>query len=61
MDKFGLSEYGYRKAQEAFNGLGTIGLIGLEARQFVEDLPLEVERKVFVLKHARPWIPCRDL
>jgi hypothetical protein len=60
-DKFGLSEYGYNKAQEAFYRLGTIGLIGLDARQFIEDLPLEVERKVFVLKHARPWIPATKM
>ena len=45
MDKFGLSEYGYNKAQEAFNGLGTIGLIGLDARQFVEDLPMPSSAK----------------
>jgi len=31
-------------------------LIGIESQQLTEDLPLEVERMVFVLKKARPWI-----
>jgi hypothetical protein len=61
MDQFGLSEYGFNGAREAFKKLGAIGLIGLDARRFVEDLPLGVERKVFVLKQARPWIPATKM
>ena len=61
IQQFGLSEYGYAKAKDVFNELGAIGLIGLDTRQFVEDLPLEVERKVFVLKQTRPWIPATKM
>lgn len=61
MEKFGLTEYGYAKAQEAFQEYGVVGLIGLDSRHFTEDFPNEVERKVFVLKQARPWIPATKM
>ena len=56
LKRFGLTEYGLSKSQSSFRKHGMAGLIGLNARQFVEDLPLEVERMVFVLKRARAWI-----
>jgi len=56
LKRLGLTEYGLSKSQSSFRKHGTAGLIGLNARQFVEDLPLEVERMVFVLKRARAWI-----
>lgn len=49
MDKFGLTEYGYAKSQEAFQVYGVVGLIGLDSKHFTEDFPNEVERMVFVL------------
>ncbi len=61
LERFGLTEYGYAKAQKAFQKWGVIGLVGLEARHFTEDFPHEVERKVFVLKQARPWIPATKM
>ncbi len=61
MDKFGLTEYGYAKSQEAFQVYGVVGLIGLDSKHFTEDFPNEVERMVFVLKQARPWIPATKM
>ena len=36
-------------------------MVGIESQQLTEDLPLEVERMVFVLKKARPWIPATKM
>lgn len=60
-EKFSLTEYGYAKSLEAFQLFGVIGLIGLDSKQFTEDFPIEVERMVFVLKQARPWIPATKM
>lgn len=57
IEKYGLTEYGYRKCLAAFNRSGVAGLIGLESGQLTEELSVEAERMVFVLKAARPWIP----
>ena len=45
----------------AFGSFGVAGLIGLGSKQLREDLPVEVERKVYVLKAARPWIPATKM
>jgi len=59
--KYGLTEYSYRKSLSAFKQYGTVGLIGLDSQQLTEELPLEVERMVFVLKKARSWIPATKM
>jgi len=61
IENYGLTEYAYRKSLSAFHQYGTAGLIGLDSQQLTEDLPLEVERMVFVLKKARPWIPATKM
>ena len=61
IQKYGLSEYEYRKNLSAFQRFGVAGLIGLDFRQLIEEIPLEVERMVFVLKNARPWIPATKM
>jgi hypothetical protein len=61
IQKYGLTEYTYRKSSLAFQQYGTAGLIGLDSHQVIEDLPVEVERMVFVLKKARPWIPATKM
>jgi len=61
MQHYGLTEYGYKKSLAAFKKYGTAGLIGLDSHQLTEDLPVEVERMIFVLKKARPWIPATKM
>jgi hypothetical protein len=61
IDQFALTEYAYRKSLAAFHRFGTAGLIGLDSKQLTEHLPIEVERKVFVLKKARAWIPATKM
>jgi len=61
IEEYGLTEYTYRKSFSAFHQYGTPGLIGLDSKQLTEDLPIEVERMVFVLKHARAWIPATKM
>lgn len=61
IDQYGLTEYAYRKSYSAFHQYGTAGLIGIDSKQLTEDLPIEVERMVFVLKKARPWIPATKM
>src|SRR5210317_1794061 len=61
IDKSGLTEYAYRKSYSAFHQYGIPGLIGIDSKQLTEDLPIEVERMVFVLKKARPWIPATKM
>ena len=61
IDNYGLTEYGYRKALAAFNTNGVAGLIGLDSERLTEQLPVELERMVFVLKQARPWIPATKM
>ena len=59
--KYGLTEYEFRKSLSAFKQRGTAGLIGLASKQLTEELAIEVERKVFVLKNARRWIPATKM
>ncbi|MBW2615651.1 MAG: transposase [Deltaproteobacteria bacterium] len=61
IEKYGLTEYWYRKCLAAFNRSGVAGLIGLESGQLTEELSVEAERMVFVLKAARPWIPATKM
>ena len=61
IERYGLSEYAYRKSLSAFQQHGVAGLIGLESVQLLEELPVEVERMVYVLKQARPWIPATKM
>ena len=61
IEKYNLTEYAYGKSFSAFHQYGTPGLIGLDSKQLTEVLPIEVERMVFVLKEARPWIPATKM
>ena len=61
LQHYGLTEYAYRKSLAAFQQHGVAGLIGLESVKLVEQLPVEAERMVFVLKQARPWIPATKM
>jgi hypothetical protein len=61
VEQYGLTDYAYRSAQAAFEQWGTAGLIGLGVKHLTEPLPAEVERQVFVLKAARPWIPATKM
>ncbi len=61
IQKYGLSEYEYRRNLVAFQRFGVAGLIGLNSKQLIEEIPLEVERMVFVLKKARSWIPATKM
>jgi len=58
---YGLSEYAYQKSREAFQRGGVAGLVGLDSKRLSEDMPLEVERKVVVLKHGRAGIPATKM
>lgn len=60
-DRFGLTEYDYRKSLAAFEVYGTAGLIGIDSQQLTEDLSVEIERMVYVLKKARRWIPATKM
>ena len=61
IDKYGLTDYAYRKSVSAFQQHGSAGLIGIDSQQLTEDLPIEVERMAFVLKKAKPWIPATKM
>ncbi len=61
IQKFGITEYEFRKSRLAFLKHGTAGLIGTDSKQLVEPFPTEAERMVFVLKNARPWIPATKM
>ncbi len=50
IEKYGLTDYGYRKALNAFTAGGVAGLIGLDSERLTEELSVEAERMVFVLK-----------
>jgi hypothetical protein len=58
---YGLTEYAWRKSLSAFRQYGVAGLIGLESKRIIEDLSVEAERMVFVLKKARPWLPATKM
>ncbi len=61
VDKYGLTEYAHRKALATFHQYGTAGLVGIDSSQVMEDMDVEVERMVFVLKQARSWIPATKM
>ncbi|MFQ5976289.1 MAG: transposase, partial [Candidatus Hydrothermarchaeales archaeon] len=61
IEKYGLTEYTYRKSFSAFQNYGTPGLIGINSQQLTEQLSVEVERMAFVLKKARAWIPATKM
>jgi hypothetical protein len=60
-EKYGLTEYAYRRSLSIFHKCGTAGLIGLDSNQLTETIPNEVERMVYVLKKARAWIPATKM
>ena len=60
-EKFGITEYQYRKALTAFRDGGTIKLIGIAYPQLTEPLDSVAERMVYVLKKARPSIPATKM
>ena len=59
--RYGLTEYEFRKSLSTFKRCGVAGLIGIDSKQLTEELPIEVERKIFVFKNARPWIPASKM
>ncbi len=61
LDKFGLTNYEYRKSLSAFKIYGVAGLIGINAQQLLEPFSLKSERMVFVLKKARPNLPATKM
>ncbi len=61
LQKYGLTEYAYQKKHAAFQKYGVAGLIGDDSKQLTEKLPAKIERMVFVLKKARPWIPATKM
>lgn len=61
IEKFGITDYGYRSSLTAFEKYGTAGLIGLESQRLTESISIEAERMVYVLKKARPWIPATKM
>ena len=60
-EKFGLSNYEFRKAKIAFNNHGVAGLIGININELIESFPLQTERMVFVLKMARKNFPATKM
>ena len=60
-EKFGITEYQYRKALAAFREGGVIRLIGNSFPKLTEALDLEAERMIYILKNARPWIPATKM
>ena len=61
LSKYGLTEYEYRKGLKAFQRVGVSGLIGLDVPHLMEELNVEIERMVFVLKKARSSIPATKM
>jgi len=59
--KYGLTEHEYRKALSEFGKYGVAGLIGIDSKQITEECSLEIERKIYVLKKARPQIPASKM
>lgn len=60
-EKFGITEYQYRKALSSFFNGGVAQLIGIAFPQFIEPFDLETERMVYVLKKARSSIPATKM
>ena len=61
IQSYGLTEYAYHKSHKAFQQYGVAGLIGIDSKQLTEEMSVDVERVVFVLKKARPWIPATKM
>ena len=61
LKQYEISEYEYKKSEIAFKKFGTYGLIALESKKLIEELPIEIERMVYVLKATRPWIPATKM
>jgi hypothetical protein len=61
LSKYGLTMYQFKKALSVFYSKGVTGLLGLRYEDVVEPFDLEVERVVYVLKNARPWIPATKM
>jgi hypothetical protein len=60
-EKFGITEYQYRKALATFRNGGVAKLIGIAYPRLTESLDLEAERMIYVLKKARPSIPATKM
>jgi len=60
-EKFGITEYQYRKALAAFREGGVAGLIVNSFPKLTEPFDLEAERMIYVLKAARPDIPATKM
>jgi hypothetical protein len=61
LEKYGLTEYGFRKSIVAFQRYGLAGLITLGFKQITEEFPIDIERMIVVLKHARCFIPATKM
>mgnify|MGYP006281078173 CR=1 FL=1 len=60
-EKYGLTEYHYRKALATFRNGGLAALIGNSFPKLTEPFDPEAERMTYVLKNARPWIPATKM
>jgi len=60
-EKFGITEYQYRKALAAFRKGGVTQLIGISFPRLTESFSLEAERMIYILKKARPSIPATKM
>lgn len=61
INKFGLTDYEYRKTSTEFKNYGTAGLIGSTVKKLTGDFAVENERMVIVLKKARPRWPATKM
>ena len=60
-EKFGITEYQYRKALASFRNGGVAKLIGIAYPRLTEPFDMEAERMIYVLKKARPSIPATKM
>lgn len=60
-EKYGLTEYHYRKALATFRKGGVAALIGNSFPKLTEPFDPEAERMIYVLKNALPWIPATKM
>ena len=58
---YDITEYEYRKSLSLFNKYGVIGLIGIDSKEIIEDIPVEAERMIYILKQSRPHIPATKM
>ena len=61
LQDYGLTEYAYQKSFSAFMRYGVCGLIGIDSKFITEDLPVDVERMILILKKARSSIPATKM